>query len=120
MKARSLSAALVALAASGCGATVVRSGLPPGKTAPGFDERWHAAFLFGAVPYTHRYDLEAICPEGWSELRLGADEFTFAAGLLTAFLYSPSRVTIICAAVGDPAPPPLEAYTPPTLGESEP
>lgn len=119
MKARAL-IALLPLVLTACGGTVVRSGLPPGRIAPGFDEHWHAAFIFGAIPFEKRYDLPTICPEGWSELHMAADEFTFLAGIATAFIYSPSRLTVICAAVGDPAPPPLDSYPPPTPNTSGP
>jgi len=101
--------------ASGCASTQVRSGLAPGSVAKGYDQRWQAAFLFGALPATEQHDLGELCPAGWAEIRLEADVFTGLAGLLTLFLYSPSRVTIVCAArPGDAtSPPPLPTYAVP-------
>lgn len=92
---------LVALAClgltSGCATTVLRSGEPPGRTAPGFDERWHASFVFGMVRGGAGYDLSRACPGGWAEIRVEPDPFTLLAGAATLFLYSPSRVTVVCA-----------------------
>lgn len=86
-----------ALLATGCATSTLRSGEPPGKTAAGFDERWHAGFLFGTVRGVARYDLSRACPRGWSEIRVEADPFTVLAGAMTLFVYSPSRVTVVCA-----------------------
>ena len=69
--------------------------------------RWHDAFLFGAVAAQPEYRLSRICPNGWSELRLGPDEFTILVSLVTLFLYSPSRVTIVCGAEPGAGPPEL-------------
>lgn len=104
---------LAVLASAGCASTTLRSGKPPGDVAPNYDERWHPAFLFGLVPMHGRYDLSQICRRGWSEVRLQADPFTALAGLLTLFVYSPSRLTIVCAADGR-GPPALGSYPSPT------
>lgn len=90
-----LLAPLVSL--TSCASTTLRSGEAPGKTAAGYDERWHPGFLFGTVRGTERYDLSRICPMGWSEIRVGPDPFTILAGAVTLFVYSPSRVTVVCA-----------------------
>lgn len=89
--------ALLSLGASGCATSVLRSGEPPGKTASGFDERWHSGFLFGTVQAGPAYDLRRACPKGWAEVRVAADPFTILAGAVTLFVYSPSRVTVVCA-----------------------
>lgn len=81
----------------GCATTTVRSGEAPGKTAAGYDERWHPAFLFGTVRGKERYDLAQLCPKGWAEIRVAADPFTVLAGAVTLFVYSPSRITVVCA-----------------------
>lgn len=96
MRATALSC-MLALLLSGCAASTVRSGEPPGKTAAGLNEKWHAAFLFGTVRGLERYDLGAACPHGWAEIRVEPDPFTIAAGAMTLFLYSPSRITVVCA-----------------------
>ncbi len=82
---------------AGCASSTLRSGEPPGRTAAGFDEKWHAGFLFGTVPGIDRYDLSRACPRGWAEVRVEADPFTILAGAMTLFLYSPSRVTVVCS-----------------------
>jgi hypothetical protein len=89
--------ALAALPATGCATTTLRSGEPPGKTAPGYDERWQANFLFGTVPSRRAGELGRLCPKGWAEIRVEADPFTILAGAFTLFMYSPSRVTVVCA-----------------------
>ena len=114
MRARTLVGLLLALALNGCAATTVRSGLPPGNTARGFDERWQPAFLFGVVPGTEPYDLARICPQGWAQVTINRDPFTLLAGLITLFIYSPSRVTIVCGVHGAGGIPPYEGYAPTT------
>jgi hypothetical protein len=90
-----------------CTSSTLRSGAPPGKTAEGYARRWHPAFLFGAIAWREPYELSRICPNGWAEIKTGPDEFTILAGLVTLFVYSPSRITIVCAAPPGSAPPPL-------------
>jgi hypothetical protein len=96
MRCRTLSL-LLTLPLAGCATTTVRSGEPPGKTAAGFEERWHPGFLFGTVRGFARYDLKQACPNGWAEIRVEPDPFTMLAGAVTLFIYSPSRVTVVCA-----------------------
>jgi hypothetical protein len=96
MRPHALILALVSLA-TGCATTTLRSGEPPGKTAPGLNEKWHAGFLFGTVRGTQRYQLSRACPHGWSEIRIEPDPFTLLAGAATLFVYSPSRLTVVCA-----------------------
>jgi hypothetical protein len=96
MRAQALSV-LVSLMACGCATSTVRSGEPPGKTAAGLNEKWHAGFLFGTVRGINRYDLSRACPNGWAEIRIAPDPFTLVAGAMTLFIYSPSRVTVVCA-----------------------
>ncbi|HKY37612.1 MAG TPA: hypothetical protein VJN18_16835 [Polyangiaceae bacterium] len=86
-----------ALLATGCASTTLRSGEPPGRTAAGLNEKWHAGFLFGTVRGIERYELSRACPQGWSEIRIEPDPFTLLAGAATLFIYSPSRVTVVCA-----------------------
>lgn len=103
---------LLALGTANCAATTVRSGLPPGNTAPGFEERWHPAFLFGVIPGTEPYDLARICPRGWAQVTVNRDPFTLLAGVLTLFIYSPSRVTVVCGVHGSTPLPPFSGYAP--------
>jgi hypothetical protein len=96
MRTETLTFAAIVLV-TGCATTTLRSGEPPGKTAAGMNEKWHAGFLFGTVRGTQRYQLSRACPHGWSEIRVEPDPFTFLAGAMTLFIYSPSRVTVVCA-----------------------
>jgi hypothetical protein len=91
----------------GCTGTTLRSGTPPGVAPSGYDRRWHSSFLFGAIDIHGPYALSRICPKGWSEVQVGPDEFTILAGLFTLFIYSPSRVTVVCTAVPGTSPPEL-------------
>ena len=91
----------------GCTGTTLRSGTAPGVAPPGYDRRWHSSFLFGAIDIHGPYTLSRICPKGWSEVQVGPDEFTILAGLFTLFIYSPSRVTVVCTAVPGTSPPEL-------------
>jgi hypothetical protein len=90
-------ALMLAALLCGCASTTLRSGEPPGRTAAGFDERWHPGFLFGTVRGFERYDLGRACPQGWAEIHIEPDPFTLLAGAVTLFIYSPSRVTVVCA-----------------------
>jgi hypothetical protein len=89
-----------------CAPTTLRSGFPAGRTAPGYDGKWHSSFVFGLVDGGERYDLAQICPKGWSEVRA---DMSFVQGVilvLSVFVYAPSRVTIVCANTGDGPPAP--------------
>ncbi len=90
---------LLLLALSGCAPSLLRSGEPPGATARGFDEKWHTSFLWGTVRGVGGYDLARACPGGWAEIRVEKDPFTLLAGAATLFVYSPSRITIVCASL---------------------
>lgn len=100
------------LCCAGCAATTVNSGRPPQDVAPGYEERWHSAFFWGLVPAGTPYELGAICPNGWSQVTVARDPFTLLAGMLTLFVYSPSRITIVCAMKAGPALPPPSGYAP--------
>lgn len=106
----------VACFALGCASTNVYSGKPPGAPATGYDARWHSALLLGAVSLSKPYDLATICREGWSEVRVEPDPFTLIATLGTLFIYTPSRVTVVCAAESGGGRPRLRSYPPPGLG----
>lgn len=97
MRTRALALAFAALGSFGCATTTLRSGEPPGKTAAGLDEQWHPGFLFGTIRGIEPHDLTQACPKGWAEVRIEADPFTLLAGAVTLFIYSPSRVTVVCA-----------------------
>jgi hypothetical protein len=92
--------------------TIVRTGLPAGQIAEGYDARWHDSFLFGTLEPGRPEPLDKICPHGWSEIRIDA---SFSAALLewtTLGIYTPANVTVVCASpdnvyVGAPGETPL-------------
>jgi len=88
---------LFSLLATGCIETHLYSGLPPGDPPKGYENRWHVSYLFGLEEGSGPYDLDALCPSGWSEITVTPDFFTSVAGLMTFYLYTPNRVTIVCA-----------------------
>jgi hypothetical protein len=105
-------AALAALSCSSCAATIIRTGLPAGDIAKGYDARWHDSFLWGTLEPERPAALDSVCPRGWSEFRI---EASFPAGLLqfvTLGIYTPANVTVVCASadsvyVGAPGETPL-------------
>jgi len=105
---------LVALLATGCIETHLYSGLPPGDPPKGHENRWHVSYLFGLVEGSGPYDLGKLCRSGWSEITVTPDFFTSVAGLATLYLYTPNRVTIICARpIALTTPPGVDPATPP-------
>ena len=107
-----LAATLSVLLTLSCAATTVRSGLPPGSAASGYDDRWHPAFLFGVIPGNEPFDLSHICPAGWAQVTVSRDPFTLLSSLITLFIYSPSRVTIVCGLPGASGAPPYQGDAP--------
>jgi hypothetical protein len=106
---------LVVLVATafGCAETRLYSGRPPGDIAASHDARFHDAYLFGTADGEGPYELSRICPNGWSEIRIAPDFFTAVLSIATLFLYTPNRLTIVCA--GEPV---LPAPAPPASGAS--
>lgn len=113
---RTLAASLIGCLALGCASTRVYSGRPPGALAAGYDAHWHSALLLGAIALSKPYDLATICKEGWSEVRVEPDPFTLITTVATLFVYTPSRVTVVCAAESGSGRPRVGSYPPPGLG----
>jgi len=86
-----------ALLGSGCIETHLYSGLPPGDPPKGYENRWHVSYLFGLSEGSGPYHLGKLCPSGWSEITVTPDFFTTVAGVMTLYLYTPNRLTIVCA-----------------------
>jgi hypothetical protein len=106
MRRRLTLSALFALAAlTGCYTTTVRSGLPPGDVAPGLDAAYHQGFLFGLVEASGPHDLGRACPAGWSEIETSTDPLDVTISLVTLFIITPQKVTVVCARPESPAPP---------------
>ena len=108
---RPLALIALTLAVGGCAETRLYSGRPPGDLAAGYDARFHDAYLFGTVDGEEPYALERICPSGWSEIRIAPDFFTAVLSVTTLFVYTPNRLTVVCA--GEPV---LPAPAPPSPG----
>lgn len=111
MRRRLTLTALVALAAlTSCYTTTVRSGRPPGDVARGLDGAYHQGFLFGLVEASGPHDLGRACPAGWSEIETSTDLLDVTISLLTLFIITPQKVTVVCARPEGAAP--LASYPP--------
>lgn len=110
---RNLVVACLGFAALSCASTRIYSGKPPGRTTRDYDARWHSALLFGGIALSKPYEPERACRHGWAEVRVEPDAFTFIASLATLFIYTPSRVTVVCAAASGAGRPRLRSYPPP-------
>jgi hypothetical protein len=91
-------AVALALALSGCWATTIHSGKPPGVSPPDWHDRWHSGMLFGSVELSGPYDLNAICPHGWSEVRTRMTALNALLTVLTFDIYSTQTISVVCAA----------------------
>jgi hypothetical protein len=109
---RALAGLLLSFTLGGCVETHLYSGLPPGHPPKGHEWRWHVSYLYGTTSGSSAYDLDRLCPDGWSEIHLAADFFTGVAQTLTLFLYTPNRLTIVCAR-------PIELDAPDAAPEAE-
>lgn len=102
-----------AVVAAGCMPTIVRSGLPSGHTPEIYDQKWHHGMFLGLVDASGAYDIRRICPSGWSEFRVETNVGFEILQVATLGIYTPSRVTIVCAAtLADPPDPPGEGPLP--------
>jgi Bor protein len=91
--------ALCGLLLSGCYTTTLSSGKPPGPANIEYDEKWHHGAVWGIAELSGPYNMEQVCPHGWSEIRT---ETSFANGFVQAVtygVYSPQTVTVRCAVV---------------------
>lgn len=111
-------AVLVALTLSGCFRTVVRSGHPPADAPERYDERWHSGYVAGLIEASGPHTVDAVCPEGWAEVRTETDPLHSFLNIVTTFIYSPQAVTVVCAEKGAPAAPPREGYEVPPIPAS--
>lgn len=110
-----------ALFVSGCYRTMVSSGRP---AAPGpsvvYDGKWHSGLVWGIAELSGPYDLDEICPDGWSEIHTRTSFLNGFVELVTSGIYAPQSVTIVCAAGpnGNAEPPNQEASDPGDEGEA--
>jgi hypothetical protein len=97
------SLALCGLLLSGCYTTTLSSGKPAAPASVEYDEKWHHGMAWGIAELSGPYDLEKVCPNGWSEIKT---ETSFANGFVQAVtngIYSPQTVSVRCAAGARPA-----------------
>ncbi len=95
---------LAAFLATGCFREAAFSGLPPGKPSPRVDEAWHHSIFWGLVDISGSYDLVEACPNGWAEVHTRLEAAHGALALVTAGLYYPESVTVVCASPDDRLP----------------
>lgn len=89
---------ILALCATGCFRTTIKSGLPLGTAPIEYDNKWHSGLVYGIAELSGPYDLSKVCPQGWAAIHT---ETSFLNGLvqaLTAQIYSPQSITVTCAA----------------------
>ncbi|HMJ12713.1 MAG TPA: hypothetical protein VK524_14930 [Polyangiaceae bacterium] len=86
------------VALSGCYSTTIRSGKAAGETPMESDDRWHSGFVGGTQEASGPYDLEKICPNGWSEIETKTSFANGFVDIVTAGIYNPQTVKVTCAA----------------------
>jgi Bor protein len=95
--------ALCGLLLSGCYTTTLSSGKPAAPANIEYDEKWHHSAVWGMAELSGPYNLEQVCPGGWSEIKT---ETSFANGFVQAVtygIYSPQTVTVRCAVQAHPS-----------------
>ena len=98
---------LLVVALGGCYEITLRSGAVPARAPVQYDERWHHGFIAGVVEVGGMYDLDKICPYGWSEIRTETSAVNGVIGVAGLnFAYDPQTVTVICAQPSAAAAPP--------------
>lgn len=103
----------IGVVSTGCWATTVRNGRPPGQTPFGYDEKWHSGFIFGIAEMSGPYNLAEICPGGWSEIRTETSVWNAIVNFVTRDIYTTQTIGITCAQV--PRTPPATAPSPPPI-----
>jgi hypothetical protein len=54
--------------------------------------------ILGIAELSGPYDLQKVCPQGWSEIHTETDLAAGFVTFVTGSIYTPQRVTIRCAA----------------------
>ena len=96
--------ALAGLMLSGCYTTTVSSGKPAAKASVKYDDKWHHGLVWGIAELSGPYELQRICPDGWSEIKT---ETSFVNGFVQAVtygIYAPQTITVRCAVATAPGP----------------
>jgi Bor protein len=85
------------LPAAACFRTTISNGNPVGHAPIDYDEKWHSGVILGIAELSGPYDLQKICPQGWSQIHTGTSAAAAFVTWITAQIYTPQRVTIRCA-----------------------
>jgi hypothetical protein len=90
--------AALALASSSCYRMHVRNGdAAPGPTPIEYDEKWHSGLVAGIAELSGPYDLQKVCPSGWSEISTHTSFLNGLVSGLTYSIYTPQTVSVRCA-----------------------
>lgn len=92
-----VSVVVLLLGPSGCVRTTIRSGRAPGNVPPGWEDRWHHAFVFGLDELPGPIPLDALCPQGWSQVDTAIDPIQSVIAVTTLGVYTPTTVSVVCA-----------------------
>lgn len=96
---------LTALALPGCYTTTITRETPAAPTTVQYDEKWHHGLVWGIAELSGPYDLRAICPNGWAEIKTETSFINGFVEALTSGIYSPQTVSVRCAAQAPPVAP---------------
>jgi hypothetical protein len=100
-------AAIMLVGPAGCVRTTIRSGLAPGHVPTGWEGRWHHGFVLGFDELPGPVPVDALCPEGWSQVDTSIDPVQSVLAIMTLGIYTPTTVSVVCA----------EPNAPPTHGK---
>lgn len=110
MRRRAPAATLAALLLAGCFRTSVHSGLPPGRNDPHHDNQWHSGLVGGLAEISGATDLARACPVGWATVESRTSFVHALLQYVTAEIYSPQGVTVVCATPPAAFPAPSAGY----------
>ncbi len=93
---------VVVLALPGCYTTTVTSGKPAARATVAYDEKWHSGIVNGIAELSGPYDLEKVCPHGWSEIKTETSFLNGFVESVTYGIYNPQSITVRCALPSQP------------------
>jgi hypothetical protein len=94
-------------------ASVIHSGRPPGASPPDLHERWRHGFVFGLIDAARSPDLDHVCRHGWATIEHRISFLNGLVGFLNSFIiYTPSTLTVVCAAPPTPSEPEAPGWPP--------
>ncbi len=102
---RLLAGGVLAASLSSCYSTTITSGKPAAPAGIEYDEKWHHGLVWGIAEVSGPYNLQEVCPEGWSEIKTETSFLNGLVEMVTGGIYSPQTITVRCAAGGEGPPP---------------